>query len=46
MMATTKSATFEWAPAFRVECLRCGTWYTTRELGARCPACGFRETAS
>jgi Zn finger protein HypA/HybF involved in hydrogenase expression len=37
-------AAFAWLPPQRRECLRCGTTFTTRELGARCPACGWKET--
>jgi hypothetical protein len=37
---------WSWAPALRMQCLRCTRWFTTRELAARCPYCGFTETVS
>ena len=35
---------FAWAPAVRVECLRCGAWFLSREASPRCPVCGFSES--
>lgn len=37
---------FDWLPATRHECLKCGCWYVSKELQPRCPVCGFRETPS
>jgi rubrerythrin len=33
-----------WQPPTKLECLRCGGWFITRELNPRCPYCGHRET--
>jgi hypothetical protein len=35
---------WDWTPPTRRQCLRCGTWFLTRELNPRCPTCGLKET--
>jgi hypothetical protein len=35
---------WDWQPPTRRECLRCGTWFETRDAAPTCPACGFKET--
>lgn len=34
---------WDWAPASPYRCPRCSTIHLTKELAARCLACGFRE---
>jgi rubrerythrin len=38
------NASVDWQPPTKLECLRCGGWFITRELNPRCPYCGHRET--
>lgn len=39
-----KQATpWSWAPASPYRCPRCASIHLTRDLAARCPACGFIE---
>lgn len=32
---------WSWLLPTRWACLRCGTWFLTRDLAPRCPACGY-----